>query len=235
MIRSMDTLTKSFQLLQKRQENTSSNIANSQTSGYKSQRLFQQTLEEVEMHNYQGGPEVNQRNGIGAFTFGNELAGTSLNTQRGALEQTMRPTDYAVTSDGYFTVQLPNGQESYTRNGHFTTNDQNQFVTQEGYLVLGTNNQGIPSGSAFPAFRVTSFTEAQNLTSQGNGYYISDVPGQVIDNPQTRQGYLETSNVQVADEMVELIQTAREFEANQKALSTINQTLQKATNEIGRA
>ena len=235
MIRSMDTLTKSFQLLQKRQENTSSNIANSQTSGYKSQRLFQQTLEEVEMHNYQGGPEVNQRNGIGAFTFGNELAGTSLNTQRGALEQTMRPTDYAVTSDGYFTVQLPNGQESYTRNGHFTTNDQNQFVTQEGYLVLGTNNQGVLADDVFPAFRISRFAEPQNVTSERNGYYTSEQPAQVIENPQLRQGYLETSNVQVADEMVELIQTAREFEANQKALSTINQTLQKATNEIGRA
>ena len=235
MIRSMDTLTKSFQLLQKRQENTSSNIANSQTSGYKSQRLFQQTLEEVEMHNYQGGPEVNQRNGIGGFTFGNELAGTSLNTQRGALEQTMRPSDYAVTSDGYFTVQLPNGQESYTRNGHFTTNAQNQFVTQEGYLVLGTNNQGILADDVFPAFRISRFAEPQNLTSEGNGYYTSEQPVQVIENPQLRQGYLETSNVQVADEMVELIQTAREFEANQKALSTINQTLQKATNEIGRA
>lgn len=235
MIRSMDTLTKSFQLLQKRQENTSSNIANSQTSGYKSQRLFQQTLEEVEMHNYQGGPEVNQRNGIGAFTFGNELAGTSLNTQRGALEQTMRPTDYAVTSDGYFTVQLPSGQESYTRNGHFTTNDQNQFVTQEGYLVLGTNNQGVLADDVFPAFRISRFAEPQNVTSEGNGYYTSEQPAQFIENPQLRQGYLETSNVQVADEMVELIQTAREFEANQKALSTINQTLQKATNEIGRA
>lgn len=235
MIRSMDTLTKSFQLLQKRQENTSSNISNSQTSGYKSQRLFQKTLEEVEMHNYQGGPEVNRRNAIGGFTFGNELAGTHLNTERGALEQTMRPTDYAVTSDGYFSVRLPNGQESYTRNGHFTTNAQNQLVTQEGYLVLGSNNQAITANQAMPPFRIMSFNEAQNLENQGNGYYTSGVPGQTIQNPLIRQGYLETSNVQVADEMVEMIQTAREFEANQKALSTINQTLQKATNEIGRA
>lgn len=235
MIRSMDTLTKSFQLLQKRQENVSSNISNSQTSGYKSQRLFQQTLEEVEMHNYQGGPEVNRRNEIGGFTFGNELAGTSLNTERGAFEQTMRPTDYALTSDGYFSVRLPNGQENYTRNGHFTTNGQNQLVTQEGYLVLGTNNQVIAANQPLPSFRVTSFTNAQNLENQGNGYFTSGVAGQTIQNPILRQGYLETSNVQVADEMVEMIQTAREFEANQKALSTINQTLQKATNEIGRA
>lgn len=235
MIRSMDTLTKSFQLLQKRQENTSSNISNSQTKGYQSQKLFQKTLDEVNLHNYQGGPEVNRRNDIGGFTFWNELAGTSLNTERGALEQTGRETDYSVVADGYFSIQLPNGQEGYTRNGHFTTNDQNQLVTQEGYLVLGNNNQGVPADQPYPAFRIMSFENAENLTSEGNGYYTSPAAGQVVPNGLVRQGYLETSNVKVADEMVDLIQTAREFDANQKTLSTINQTLQKATNEIGRA
>nr|WP_275950542.1 flagellar basal body rod C-terminal domain-containing protein [Enterococcus alcedinis] len=68
----------------------------------------------------------------------------------------------------------------------------------------------------------------------GNGYFTSQVAGTVVANAQVNQGYLETSNVTVADEMVELMQTAREYEANQKVLSTVNQTLQKATNEIGR-
>ncbi|MHC5269558.1 flagellar hook-basal body protein [Enterococcus sp. LJL98] len=235
MIRSMDTLTKSFQLLQKRQENTSSNLANSQTNGYQSQRLFQKTLEEVNLHNYQGGPEVNRRHEVGGFTFGNELAGTQLNTERGALEQTGRPTDYALVADGYFSVRLPNGQESYTRNGHFTTNDQGQLVTQEGYLVLGAAGQGVLANQTSPNFRIVQLDAAGTLNHQGNGYYTSETAGQVLQNPLTRQGFLETSNVKVADEMVELMQTAREFEANQKTLSTINQTLQKATNEIGRA
>lgn len=235
MIRSMDTFTKNFQLLQKRQENTSSNLANSQTTGYKSQRLFQKTLDEVALHNYQAGPEVNRRNEIGNFTFGNELAGTSLNTQRGALEETNRATDFAATTDSYFTVRLPDGQNAYTRNGHFGVNAQNQLVTQEGYLVLGANNQGIDATQNNPMFQLTSFEQAQDMNNLGNGYYTSDVAGTVVANASVRKGYLETSNVIVADEMVDLIKTAREFEANQKALSTINQTLQKATNEIGRA
>ncbi|GGI66166.1 flagellar hook-basal body protein [Enterococcus alcedinis] len=234
MIRSIDTLTKNFQILQKRQENTSSNMANSQTTGFQSQRLFQQTLEEVDMMNHQGGPEVNRRNPIGGFTFGNEIAGSALDTSRGALEQTTRTTDFAVKSEGYFSVRMPNGQEGYTRNGHFGVNAQNELVTQEGYLVLGANNQGVAANDTRPNFKITAFNEPQRLQIAGNGYFTSQVAGTVVANAQVNQGYLETSNVTVADEMVELMQTAREYEANQKVLSTVNQTLQKATNEIGR-
>lgn len=234
MIRSIDTLTKNFQILQKRQENTSSNMANSQTTGYQSQRLFQQTLEEVEMMNYQGGPEVNRRNPIGGFVFGNEIAGSALNTARGAMEQTSSVTDFAVQADGYFSIRMPNGEESYTRNGQFVVNAQNQLTTQEGYLVLGENNQAILANDPRPTFKIMSFAEPQRLEIIGNGYLTSPIAGTIVPNASVKQGYLETSNVTVADEMVELMQTAREYEANQKVLSTVNQTLQKATNEIGR-
>lgn len=234
MIRSIDTLTKNFQILQKRQENTSSNMANSQTTGYQSQRLFQQTLEEVEMMNYQGGPEVNRRNPIGGFVFGNEIVGSALNTARGAMEQTSSATDFAVQADGYFSIRMPNGEESYTRNGQFVVNAQNQLTTQEGYLVLGENNQAILANDPRPTFKIMSFAESQRLEIIGNGYLTSPIAGTIVPNVSVKQGYLETSNITVADEMVELMQTAREYEANQKVLSTVNQTLQKATNEIGR-
>lgn len=234
MIRSIDTLTKNFQILQKRQENTSSNMANSQTTGYQSQRLFQRTLEEVGMMNHQEGPEVNRRNPIGTFTFGNELAGSAINTTRGAAEQTERDSDFFLQSDGYFSVRMPDGEERYTRNGNFTLNAQNEYVTQEGYLVLDNNNQSISANNPRPTFKIMSFNDPQRLELAGNGYFSSQVAGTMIPNARVSQGWLETSNVNVADEMVEMMQTAREYEANQKVLSTVNQTLQKATNEIGR-
>lgn len=210
-------------------------MANSQTTGYQSQRLFQRTLEDVELFNYQDGPDVDRRNEVGAFTMGNEISGSALNTARGAQESTERATDFALQSAGYFSVQMPNGEEGYTRNGHFAVNEQNNLVTQEGYIVLGTNNQAIAADNPRPAFKVMAFNEPERLQIAGNGYFTSEAPGAVIPNAQAVQGYLETSNVSVADEMVDLMQTAREYEANQKVLSTINQTLQKATNEIGRA
>lgn len=234
MIRSLDTLYKSVHLLQKRQENSNSNIANTNTTGYKAKSLFQRTLEEVPLHNYEDGIQMDQRHEIGGFTFGNELAGAYLNAERGALKNTERLTDFALNGEGYFTIRMNNGQLAYTRNGNFIKNDQNQLLTQEGYQVLGANNQPIVmQDNVKPNFLITNFQEESALISNGDTYYTSNQPGQIIQGSVV-QGYLEGSNVSVADEMVKMIQTSREFEANQKALQTVNETLDKAVNELGR-
>lgn len=234
MIRSLDTLYKSVHLLQKRQENSNSNIANTNTTGYKAKSLFQRTLEEVPLHNYEDGIYMDQRHEIGGFTFGNELAGAYLNPERGALKNTERLTDFALNGDGYFTIRMNNGQIAYTRNGNFVKNDQNQLLTQEGYQVLGANNQPIiMQDNSKPNFLITNFQDDSALISNGDTYYTSNQPGQVIQGSVV-QGYLEGSNVSVADEMVKMIQTSREFEANQKALQTVNETLNKAVNELGK-
>lgn len=234
MIRSLDTLYKSVHLLQKRQENSNSNIANTNTTGYKAKSLFQRTLEEVPLHNYEDGIKMDQRHEIGGFTFGNELAGAYLNAERGALKNTERLTDFALNGEGYFTIRMNNGQLAYTRNGNFIKNDQNQLLTQEGYQVLGANNQPIVmQDNVKPNFLITNFQEDSALISNGDTYYTSNQPGQIIQGSVV-QGYFEGSNVSVADEMVKMIQTSREFEANQKALQTVNETLDKAVNELGR-
>lgn len=234
MIRSLDTLYKSVHLLQKRQENSNSNIANTNTTGYKAKSLFQRTLEEVPLHNYEDGIHMDQRHEVGGFTFGNELAGAYLNPERGALKNTERLTDFALNGDGYFTIRMNNGQIAYTRNGNFIKNDQNQLLTQEGYQVLGANNQPIiMQDNTKPNFLITNFQDDAALISNGDTYYTSNQPGQVIQG-NVVQGYLEGSNVSVADEMVKMIQTSREFEANQKALQTVNETLNKAVNELGK-
>ncbi|OJG25804.1 flagellar basal-body rod protein [Enterococcus columbae DSM 7374 = ATCC 51263] len=186
------------------------------------------------MHNYEDGIKMDQRHEIGGFTFGNELAGAYLNAERGALKNTERLTDFALNGEGYFTIRMNNGQLAYTRNGNFIKNDQNQLLTQEGYQVLGANNQPIVmQDNVKPNFLITNFQDESALISNGDTYYTSNQPGQVIQGSVV-QGYLEGSNVSVADEMVKMIQTSREFEANQKALQTVNETLDKAVNELGR-
>ncbi|GAJ26330.1 flagellar basal-body rod protein FlgF [Liquorilactobacillus sucicola DSM 21376 = JCM 15457] len=232
MIRALDTLRQNVDILQKRQENVSGNIANVNTTGYRAKHLFQSTLREAQLHNYQGGPNANQRTEIGGFTFGNQLDGSYLDQTKGALHQTGRATDFAITNDGYFTVRMPNGQEAYTRNGNFNLNEQNQYVTQEGYTVL--NAAGQPAVAGDNNFRITAFDDEQALQNMGNTYFTSNAQGRQLAGADVRQGYLEQSNVSTADEMVALIQTGREFEANQKALSSNNETLGKAVNELGK-
>lgn len=235
MIRSLDTIYKSVHVLQKRQENLNSNIANTNTSGYMAKDLFQKTLEGVPLHNYEGGVKMDRYHQVGDFTFGNGLSGAYLNTNRGALKNTGRLTDFAVNDNAFFTVRMNNGQMAYTRNGNFQLNNQNQLVTQEGYQVLGANNQPITlEMGRTPNFLITSFADENALVSMGDTYYTSNQAGQIINNASVVQGYVEGSNVNVADEMVKMIQTTREFEANQKALNTMNETLNKAVNELGR-
>ena len=72
------------------------------------------------------------------------------------------------------------------------------------------------------------------MVSAGNGAYTSNQAGQQVTGADIRQGYLEKSNVSVPDQMVEMIQTSRDFEANQKMLTTTNETLNQAVNDLGK-
>lgn len=233
MIRSIDTLKSNFEVLQKRQEAISANIANVNTNGYQEKKLFQSTLKNVQLHNFMGGLKNEQRVNVGNFMFGNQIDGSYLNTQFGAMHETDLKTDFAINGAGYFTVRMNNGQIGYTRNGNFTENRQGQLVTQEGYAVLGANGQAIQANEDNPNFMIVSFNNASALQNQGNTIYTSNTAGTQI-RSEVVQGMLEGSNTDTAQNMVDLIQTSREFEANQKVLSTANQTLSKAVNELGK-
>lgn len=232
MIRGLDVLSRNISLLQKRQETTSGNIANVNTTGYQAKTLFQSALDEVALHNYQSGPNADTRRDIDGLSLGTQLAGSTISQDQGAVKQTGQASDFALLSEGYFVVQNNAGQRLYTRNGDFTVNQQNQYVTQEGYLVLGANGQAV--SALGPAnFQIQTFPQ-EALTTAGQNYVTSNAAGTTVNAPVIQQGALEQANVAVADEMVAMIQTSREFEANQKVLSSTNQTLQKAVNELGK-
>ena len=233
MIRSMDTLQKSFNILQKKQENTSSNVSNVNTFGFKSQKIIQKTDKEKQMFNHLKGPQLNDKNEIGTFIFGNRIDEINKNMTMGSMKQTNKQTDYAILGDGFFNIQLANGTIGYTKNGHFQVNEQNQLVTQEGYLVLSDNGQPVDARQQNPNFRLTKFNDLNNLTAIGESLF-SGVNGEQDLNSRIENHMLESSNVDMVDEMTDLLQTAREFEINQKALHTSDETLRKLTNEIGR-
>lgn len=245
MIRSIDTLQRNFNVLQERQKNLSANTANITTPGFKYQELIQSTLPNDLAINYAGGPRLIERHELGDYTFGNQIDEAYVHMESGNLQETGIPTDFAINGDGFFTVQGPNGL-LYTKNGRFTVDENGQLVTREGYPVQMNENiffdqntmideYGYINGAANQLV-ITVFDEATGeLTPTDNGYF-EGAGGQVTTaNSLIHQGYLESSNVQMADTMVELLQITREFEANQKVLHASNETLQKATNEIGKA
>lgn len=135
MIRSLDTVAHQFNLLQKKQENLSTNIANVNTSGYKYQELVQSTTETFQFGNNLNGPMLNQQNPIDGLNFGNQIDTAYRNLSQGGLKGRNSNNDFALMGDAFFTVQMPNGGQAVTRNGNFAVDATGNLTTQEGYLV----------------------------------------------------------------------------------------------------
>ena len=227
-------------VLQKRQENTGANIANTNTPGYKFQDVIQTTAKNHTMINHTG--KVEDKIQLGKWTFGAEVDGLVQNFDQGTLMQTEDPIDFAINGRGFFTLALNDGTRAYTRNGNFILDEENKLVTMEGNEVLGIGLDGNPAplylsqdgiirDGAKPL--ITDFEDNTQLSRIGQTSYTSNSQGTRVEE-EVAQGYLEMSNVIIADEMVKLIEIAREFEANQKLLHTSDETLNKAVNEVGR-
>lgn len=222
MIRSLYTINRNMNILQKKQENTSANFANVNTPGYKFQDMVQSTLETHEIINHTGGHENNRRLELGNYVFGNQIDDIYKNFDQGNLYETGKNTDFAIVGNGFFTIQMNNGQTAYTRNGNFRVNDQNQLVTMEGHIVSVADGRPL----------ITDFDDYGNLNSLGDTFFTG-VGGYNIED-EVKQGFLEMSNVESVDEIVKLIEIARQFESNQRVLHAADETLSKAVNEIGR-
>lgn len=242
MIRSIDTLNRNMNILQKKQENVSANIANTNTPGYKYQQVVQTTLENHTLINYTGG-NGSQRRELGNWTFGNRVDDLVTIHTQGNIVETEDPLDFAIPGEGFFALNLTSGDRAYTRNGNFTLDQENWLTTMEGHQVVGIGADGTEtpiqlgqSGELLNGVKPLTvvFAEGIVLERMGDTIFLDPVGSAQQGISEPIRGFLEMSNVIVADEMVRLIQIAREFEANQKALQTSEDTLNKAVNEIGR-
>ncbi|MDR7869582.1 MAG: flagellar hook-basal body complex protein [Tissierellaceae bacterium] len=250
MLRSVETINRNMNILQKKLENTSANITNVNTPGYKFQNIIQSTLEGRAMMNYSGGANLDERQDIGHFVFGNQIDLVYKNFEQGILNKTDKTTDFGIVGNGFFTIEMDNGL-GFTRNGNFRVNDENQLTTMEGYPVMGVDEFGELTyininDSNFNVdnrgnilnhdmkLLIVDFDDYQALDTMGDTIFTSDEMNYIAIDGEISQGYLELSNVNVVDEMVKMIEVSREFESNQKILSSMDETLSKAVNEIGR-
>lgn len=239
MIRSFYTVNRNMNILQKKQENTSANISNINTPGYKFQNMVVSTLETCEMVNHAGGNGLNKRQVLGSFAFGNQIDDIYTQFDQGVLHETGSVTDFAIIGRGFFTVENSDGETGYTRNGNFMINGNNELVTMEGNKVLGKDDNGeigyvygteINEGKNL---LITDFTDYTGLHNIGGTIYTGDNEYVSVDS-DVRRGFLEMSNAIVGDELIRMMEAARQFEVNQKLLHTADESLNKAVNEVGR-
>lgn len=168
---------------------------------------------------------------------------------QGELVESGNPLDVAIDGQGFFAVQTTDGV-AYTRQGNLRLNEEGYLTTASGHLVLGGRGPIIfpPNGTItdegaiavdgktvdqLVLYDITDKTQVERL---GDGLFRPKVNGLVVEveEPKIRTGYLEGSNVNAIGEMVRMIQIYREFEANQRALKTQDETVEKAVNQVGK-
>ena len=230
-------------------DNISNNLANVNTTGFKRSQLeFQDVL-------YQNYRRAGTASAIGsevptglAIGYGTRASSTVRQFTEGNLTPTGNPLDLAISGDGFFQVQHPDGSTVYTRDGAFKISSEGQIVTSDGYFL--TPEMSIPedatavsvgsdgmvevlvSGQTDPVqvgqIELARFVNPAGLTAIGrnllvptgaSGDPITDIPTQ-SGLGDINQGYLEMSNVKVVDEMVNMIVAQRSYEMNSKAIQT---------------
>lgn len=174
---------------------------------------------------------------------------------QGNLQQTTNNLDLAIKGNGFFQVQMPDGTTAYTRDGSFQLDSAGQIVTNNGYTVLpgitvpanalsvsvgndGTVSitvPGTPAPQTLGQIQLANFVNPAGLDPKGQNLFSetasSGTPNAGAPNANglgsLQQGYVETSNVNVVEELVSMIQTQRAYELNSKAVQTSDQMLQK--------
>ncbi|MFL2100335.1 flagellar hook-basal body protein [Desemzia sp. FAM 23989] len=246
MIRGLITTNRNLHILEKKQENLSTSVANLNTAGYKEQEIIQSTLLKQNLFNRLNGPELNQQLEVGGLPLGNQIDEVYRDFSQGGIQLTNSSTDLAIQGDAFFTVETGAGEVMYTRNGNFTVDAEGFLATQDGNRVLSTTNDPIQVGSmdftvsnngtvieTGQQLQLTTFADPAGLTSTGDTLFAGN-GGVMTGDSVVLQSAIEGANTNTADVMVDLMQISREFEANQKILQAADQTLQKAVNELGK-
>ena len=207
-----------------RQDQLANDLANASTPGYKADRVSQRSFGDLMLSNSTDGSTV------GPLGSGAAIDKQVTDTRPQALRDTGQPLDLAIAGEGYFGVQTKQGVR-YTRNGSFAADAKGNLVDQLGNQVLGKNNQPVKvTDGAVDTTQVGVF-KLTNPVKQGDSYFTGTAGGQ--DAGEVRSGNLEGSGVDPARAMVDLMASMRAMEATQKAITTIDSTLQQTASQVG--
>ena len=258
MIRSLWIAKTGLDAQQTQMDVISNNLANVSTSGFKRARaVFEDLLyQTIRQPGAQSSEQTQLPSGLQIGTGVKPVATERIFTQ-GNLQTTGNSRDVAIQGNGFFQVLMPDGTTSYTRDGSFQTDANGQMVTSSGYVLqpaitIPADAQNITiardgtvsitqPGSSAPVvvgnIQLATFVNQAGLHSLGENLYAetassgtpsSNAPGS-NGAGLLNQGYVETSNVNVVEELVNMIQTQRAYEINSKAITTSDQMLQRLT------
>jgi len=256
LVRGLYTAALGMMTQMKRMDIVSNNIANCDTTGFKTDTAITQTFSD-ELTKKLDDPKyelIKHSNPIGDMNLGifvNEIV-TDFST--GSFKTTNEKFNLAISGEGFFAVSVIDGDgnttEKYTRDGSFTLTPDGTLVTNTGYIVLGEggainiengdfkvdpNGRVYSNGNYVDRLRIVDFENKDSLRKYGDNLYDSIEESQERDfTGKILSGILESSNVNIVKEMVKMITISRNYEANQKMVQTSDSTLSRAVNDIGK-
>lgn len=247
MIRGWYTGASGMNAQQRKLDAISNNLANVDTTGYKKDVAVSKSFPELLLRRMRDDGEYKTPFGsadvapiIGKVGLGVETNEMFTIFEQGSFKETGSSADFALNGKGFFSVMTPQG-ERYTRNGNFVIGKEGYLETKDGYPVIGekglikvsndkfkVNQDGILYTSEdmqeIDRFKIVRFDNERYLTKMGSSLYnTNDISGMANiaegnERPGILQEYIESSNVNVVNEMVQMIEVNRAYEANQKTI-----------------
>ena len=258
MLRSLHISRSGLDAQQTQLDVISNNLANVSTTGFKKARaVFEDLLYQViRQPGAQSSQQTQLPSGF-QLGVGVRIVATERIHTQGALQQTGNQLDVAINGRGYFQILMPDGSTTYTRDGSFQVDSQGTLVTASGYAVqpnitipqdaltvtiardgtVSVTQPGVPTPTILGQLQLASFINPTGLQSLGENLYAEtaasgapqvNLPG-LSGLGTLNQSMIETSNVNVAEELVNMIMAQRAFELNSRAITASDQMLQRLT------
>jgi flagellar basal-body rod protein FlgG len=234
---------------QKRLDVVSNNIANSQTYGYKKEGCTTQSFDAMYAIKIKDRTVGHLNENVGSVSLGVKIGETYRNFEQGAFITTEAKYDFALSGKGFFNIEFTDKQGNtsvmYTRDGSFQLDKDGYLLTKDGDYVLGASGGPIviptnttqvavdelgnitADGEYIDAFALTDFEDYNYLEKYGENMFRAVDGATETDEVEARvnQGYVEASNINPVQEMVEMITIAREYESGQKVINSIDEML----------
>jgi flagellar basal-body rod protein FlgF len=257
LVRGLYTAASGALVAQSQADTIANNLANVNTSGFKRTLLQVQAGAELPVYRLQNDPSSTlggtpTSTFVGGLGTGAEVLDTPAVFEQGALEKTGNSLDVAISGQGFFTLQTPQGVR-YTRDGQFTRDPQGYLVTMDGDRVLGNNGTPVQlqagdvqiasdgtvrqNGQAVSQLRIVDFANLSAVRPEGDNRFVDTGAGRpALDTTSSvNQGFLERSNANVVRSMVDLITAQRWFEANAKVIQTQDTVNGYATQTVAKS
>ncbi len=260
MLRGLYTAYTGMVSQQKRLETMTNNLANADTVGFKKEGATNESFSDILSFRLKDMTTPGYANPVGNMNLGVKIGENYTDWSQGSFRETKNTYDLALSGSGFFNIEFTdkagNTKTCYTRDGGFTVNVDGYLVNDNGDYVLGEGSDGslvriqvdptheatidklgniFQDGKLTGKLALSDFEDYNYIAKYGENYY-EEIDGASIVPAECTvySGYLEQSNVETVSEMVSMITIQRNYEANQKVITTYDKSLDTVVNDIGR-